>query len=1008
MAADWHNGTVVTDISPEMAAPASMPAGSATARDLLLADSAIVQAQNLQWLARRFGFQRQLSQLDLAADLAPLETPYMDLPTWKRWITLLRLATVGSDEEARQRIKTAISFRLLGRQPGTAALAPIMALDSDVVDEDTYAAWIGRYDALTASDRTIIQSAIASADLPALQVVISYDPARSAALASLLGQLQQQLYPAASALLVLDNPLASADASLLAADPRIATVARHELPARLTAPYALVLDLSVTLRPETLFTFADAARSHPSWQLIYADEDRLDGTERHRPIFKPVFAPELNRRMAYLGACVCVRTAAITEPPAGAVAEWAAALASRLDPARVGRVPRILFHRDDAAAEAPPRPAPAPQWPEPSVAIIIPTRNLAQLLATCVDSIRNLTDYPPEKLHFVIIDNGSDQPDALALLDRLGREPQITILRDPSAFNYARLNNAAAAAARQEVLVFLNNDTEIVEPGWLRAMAGWAATPGIGVVGPKLLYPDRTIQHAGVVLGIGGVAGHSFVGLPADSPGYLGLASVTREAAALTGACIAIRRALFEAIGGFDPHLEIAFNDTALCCESIRRGNRNLYLGDVAVVHHESKSRGFDDTPEKLARFHSECSHVRLEYKSLFDQDPYYSPNLGLERQYQPAIPRAPRPWHGHRRRIDPNPRVLILSDVHAVGHGVPVVIQQHAQYLGAQGWTVFVGGPLRDNEITYRFCQRVYLDNPAEAQSFAYRADVDCVIVHTIPYFTMFRNMSAAPRRVIFDHGEPPAAWFPDQRAREIVNGEKQFSYRLADLVLTNTSTVRDEIAYDRAEVAGLGNSHLATWDDAQALRRAAIRARLGLEGKIVVLNVCRFHKAERRYKGIADYVALRRDLVAAHPEYADRLVFVLCGKGKPEDRDEMLAAGLTVFTNVTDAELIDLYVAADLYANFSKWEGFNLGIAQALAMGLEVVASDIPAHRQFPIATADDPAERVRLLGDALDRHKAGHIRRAVLLPWQPLLEWLAWRLRTLCAPADADPAP
>ena len=986
-------------IELEIAPPA--PADRADARrDLLLADAAAVQRQNVGWLSRRYGFQSALfEQKAVPHDLTALglvETPFMQLPTWKRWVTLLRLATVGRDDEARQRIKTALGFRLLGRQPGVVALAPIMALDSDAVDEETFAAWIAHYDALTPADHIVIEDAVAVGNLPSLAVILPVGT--GSFLSDRLADLATQLYPAKQVLLVADGALSAGDAALVA-DHGLTVVTPQRLPDAVTAAYAVVLDPAVTLRPETLFAFADAAGRNPGWQLIYADEDRLRGGERRAPIFKPVFAPELNRRMAYLGACVCVAADAVTDAPAGPVAEWAATLAERLEPARIGRVPRILFHGADGAPETPLRPVAAPEWPQPSVAIIIPTRNHAALLGTCVDSIRSVTAYPPEKLSFVIIDNGSDQPDALALLDRLGAEERVTVLRDPSPFNYARLNNVAVRATQADVLVFLNNDTEAVEPGWLAAMAGWAATPGIGVVGPKLLYPDRTIQHAGVVLGIGGVAGHSFVGLPADSPGYLGLAGITREAAALTGACVAIRRALFEEIGGFDEFLEIAFNDTALCCEALRRGNRNLYLGDVSVIHHESKSRGFDDTPEKLLRFRNECSHVRLKYKDLFDQDPFYSPNLGLERQYQPAIPRARRPWHERRRQLDPNPRVLILSDVHAVGHGVPVVIKQHAEYLAREGWTVFVGGPLRANEITYEHCLRVYLDGPVEAQSFAYEADVDCVIIHTIPYFAMFRNMSDAPRRVIFDHGEPPPAWFPDHRAREIVDGEKQFSYRLADLVLTNTSTVRDEIGYDRAEAAGLGNSHLAVWNETFAARRASIRARLGVEEKIVILNVCRFHRAERRYKGIDDYVTLRQSIVETDPALAERLAFVLCGKGLPEDRAEMEAAGLTVFASVSDQELIELYVAADLYVNFSKWEGFNLGIAQALAMGLDIVASAIPAHRQFPIETADDATERTRLVIEAASRHQAGRDRRAVLIPWEPLLVWLQERLRAVC---------
>ena len=177
---------------------------------------------------------------------------------------------------------------------------------------------------------------------------------------------------------------------------------------------------------------------------------------------------------------------------------------------------------------------------------------------------------------------------------------------------------------------------------------------------------------------------------------------------------------------------------------------------------------------------------------------------------------------------------------------------------------------------------------------------------------------------------------------------------------------------------------------------------ARLGLTGKIVVLNVCRFHKAERRYKGIDDYIALEQ-AAAADPALAGRLAFVLCGKGSHADRDEMVAAGLTVYASVTDAELIDLYAAADLYVNFSKWEGFNLGIAQALAMGLEVVASDIPAHRQFPIATADDPAQRLASSVTSCRRTpccRSGTRQAVSCMPWQPLLEWLRDRLLKLCS--------
>lgn len=981
-----------------------------TARALLIADLSTVEKQNVLWLTRRFGIQTQLAALLSPRDGKALgldDTPFDRLPARRRWVTLARRALRERDPDAWRRIRAAVEWRLRGRPPGLQPPLPLVALDSNSIDEQTYAAWRRHYDALGDADRLVIQAGVATARLPELLVVIRFGAADMARLGSIVASLRAQLHDGWRALFVLDEVADPEMAAAIAAlDRRIELRRgwRAGIDALPPAAYVVCAEPFVVLRPETLFAFAEAAREHPSLRLIYADEDRIDAAgQRHAPAFKPSFSPEFNRRTAYLGDCVCVAAAVLGDALDGErrVGDWAADLATLLPPAQVGRVARILFHVQDGPSPRPSRmrAAASPRAVDQTVAIIIPTRNHAALLAACVDSIWTVTDYKRAQIRIIILDNGSDEPETLALLDRFRADERMFVITDANPFNYARINNVAARAATEDVLVFLNNDTEVTEPGWLATLAGWAAQPEIGVVGPRLLYPDQTIQHGGVVLGIGGVAGHSFVGLPAAAPGYLEMAHVAREAAAVTGACIAVRRSVFEQIGGFDERLEIAFNDTALCCEAMRRGLRNLYVGDVSVLHHESKSRGFDDTPEKLARFRHECLLVRAPYKDLFDHDPCYSPNLGLERQYQPAVPRVPRIWRKYRRAIDPNPRILILSDVHAVGHGVPVVIKQHAEYLAAQGCTVFIGGRLQANEIRYAGCLRVYLDGPLEAQSFAYEADVDCVIVHTIPFFSMFRLMSDVPRRVIFDHGEPPPAWFPDDRLdRENIDAEKQFCYRIADLVLTNTATVKDEIGYPQAEVAGLGNSHLCTWDPAMALERDGLRAALGFTGKFVVLNVCRFHRAERRYKGVDDYVALRRRIAADSPALAERMIFVLCGKGSAADRVEMEAEGLAVHANVTDAELSDLYIAADLYVNFSKWEGFNLGIAQALAMGLEVIASDNPAHRQFPISTTDDEASRAQLLTEAALR-PAASVRHAVLMRWEPLLHWLDQRLRTLC---------
>ncbi len=979
----------------------------------MLADFSTVQQQNITWLSRRFGFEHQLAALQTSRGGEALgleESPLARMPPWRRRATVLHRALLSRDDEARKRLMTSLGLRFLpGVRRRAMAPQPLLALDSEVVDPHSYAAWIGRYDMLTEADRTIIAAGVASGALPRLLVVVRLSAGMAGRAGAFVAGLQAQLYGDWRALLVLGDDLAPDAAQAVAAcaaiDVRIAVATRSEADFHVQAAgHAVLAEPEIVLRPETLYAFAETLSGNPALQLVFADEDRLDGRgKRHAPAFKPDFSPELNRRRQYLGPCVAVERRALASFLAGAetVPAWAAQYAERLRPSEIGHIDRVLFHVPGEGAAAPQhRAVPADAGSDQaSVAIIIPTRNQAALLSACVRSLQQVTRYAPDRVRIVLVDNGSDEPDATELLDRLGRDERITVLRDPSPFNYARLNNLAAAASTADVLVFLNNDTEATDPDWLRTMAGLASQDDVGVVGLKLLYPDRTIQHGGVVLGIGGVAGHSFVGLDAASDGYLGLAAVTREVAAVTGACMAVRRSVFEEVGGFDERLEIAFNDTALCCEALRRGYRNLYAGETSMLHHESKSRGFDDTAEKLARFRQECLLVRGRYKDLFDRDPYYSPNLGLERQFQPAIPRTSRVWRKRRRAIDEQPRILILSGVHATGHGVPVVVKQHAEYFAARGCTVFVGGPMQANEVGYRGCQRVYLDSPPEAQSFAFEADVDCVIAHTMPYFSMFRTMGGFPRRVIFDHGEPPPALFPDRKDRENIDAEKQFCYRFTELVLTNTRTVKDEIGYEPAEVAGLGNAHLATWDASMALRRDAIRARFGLQDKFVVLNVCRFHRAERAYKGIDDYVALKRRFEADRPDLAGRIAFVLCGKGNATDVADMEAEGLAVFSNVSDADLAELYVAADLYANFSRWEGFNLGVAQALAMGLGVIASDIPAHRQFPIATAAETGERARLLAAAVAQ--AGGKREPVLMRWEPLLERLYRRIVALCGP-------
>jgi glycosyltransferase involved in cell wall biosynthesis len=207
---------------------------------------------------------------------------------------------------------------------------------------------------------------------------------------------------------------------------------------------------------------------------------------------------------------------------------------------------------------------------------------------------------------------------------------------------------------------------------------------------------------------------------------------------------------------------------------------------------------------------------------------------------------------------------------------------------------------------------------------------------------------------------------------------------------------------------VIPLGNAHLASWSDSLQQRRDDVRARQRWNDKLVVLNVCRFHAGERHYKGVDAYAALLNVARTFAPALAERVVFVLVGKADPSDVDEMTTQGLTVFANVSDAEMVDLYAAADAYINLSRWEGYNLGIGQALALGLPTLASDIPAHRAFGVPTTDDVAEQVAFLEQLLERGEPTEsaVRVPTVWSWDAPLDQLTHLIDTLAAGSVQSP--
>lgn len=440
-----------------------------------------------------------------------------------------------------------------------------------------------------------------------------------------------------------------------------------------TGEYVALLDHDDVIPPDALFWIAKELNDHPQAALLYSDEDKLDfDGDPVTPYFKCDWNYDLflsHNLITHLGvyrADIVREIGGFREGFEGAQDyDLALRFIERIEPARIRHIPRVLYHwrmlRGSTAVSAGEKDYAAdrarlaveehlrrtgvratvetlPQMavqrvryqltePRPLVSIIIPTRNGEKLVRQCIESIRKKTTYAPYEI--LLVDNGSDDARALQYFRSLRDEGAIRLLEDPLPFNFSRINNGAAREARGELLLFLNNDIEVITPDWLTELASHAQRPGIGAVGARLWYPNDTIQHAGLLL-VAGLAGHAHLGKKRGDHGYFSRASLTQSLSAVTGACLCVRREVFEKVGGFDETLAVAFNDVDLCLKIQAAGYRNLYTPFAELYHHESASRGYEDTPEKMARFQKEADMLRARWMPVLMNDPYYNPNLTL------------------------------------------------------------------------------------------------------------------------------------------------------------------------------------------------------------------------------------------------------------------------------------------------------------------------------------------------------------------------------------------
>lgn len=271
--------------------------------------------------------------------------------------------------------------------------------------------------------------------------------------------------------------------------------------------------------------------------------------------------------------------------------------------------------------------------PEPLVSLLIPTRDRRELVETAITSIIKKSDY--KNFEIIVIDNGSTDPDTLKYFTHIQKkDSRVRVIGYDYPFNYSAINNYGISKTKGDIVGFINNDIEVISPCWLAEMVSHALRPQVGCVGAKLYYSNESLQHAGVILGIGGVAGHSHKYFPKNHPGYFARTMLTQNLSAVTAACLIMRKSVFEEVGGFDEkNLKVAFNDIDLCLKVREAGYRNLWTPYAELYHHESLSRGHEDSPEKQERFQYEVRYMQQKWNDKLIRDPYYNENLTLDHE---------------------------------------------------------------------------------------------------------------------------------------------------------------------------------------------------------------------------------------------------------------------------------------------------------------------------------------------------------------------------------------
>jgi len=572
-----------------------------------------------------------------------------------------------------------------------------------------YERWVKECDTLSGEDRLAIGRHIQTFTfMPLISVVMPAYETPAWALRATIESVRSQLYPNWQLCIADDaSPSPHVTEILRTAadeDNRIRWM-RRETNGNISAAsnsalslasgeFIALLDHDDILPPHALYEVVAALNKNPDLDIIYSDEDQIDEHgRRQNAYFKTDWNIELllgHNMVSHLG----VYRRELVERVGGFRVGFEGSqdydltlrCADTTSAERIHHIPAILYHwrrefgapsfserklevcadaarravadhlqRCNEAGTAHPHPG-LPAWtrvirpiplPAPLVSLIVPTRDKADLLEQCAKGLLQGTNYP--NIELLIVDHESRSAETHRLFEHLKTDPRVSVLPYAGPFNYSAINNMAVARSRGSIVGLINNDIEVIDVNWLSEMVSLAMLPGVGAVGAKLLYPNNTVQHGGVVLGSGGVANHFSHLLPRHAPGYFGRSLLASSVSGVTGACLVVKKAIYEEVGGLDEeNLAVAFNDVDLCLKIRQKGYRNVWTPYAELFHHESASRGPDATPEKAARFKSEVDFMLRKWGPQLPHDPFYNDNFSLEigHCFDMAFPsRRVKPW---------------------------------------------------------------------------------------------------------------------------------------------------------------------------------------------------------------------------------------------------------------------------------------------------------------------------------------------------------------------------